>query len=311
MDAELLTVAKVLQKHFVEWPRNLVALIRCYVPIEPEPSRKCSIQLFNQIDFQLGPCWGFCTWLRVEYGTPGSYVNRLLSEESPEVFEAISEYAHALERLKEAIDQLQSPPPADLSESATEEQLDGWYRWPIPPLKLELLTDVERTVNGVEILLEQCRRSLEQEMEESGVARGEAECSHELIRLHEKDKVAGGEPAEQQQQETSTDEDDFQEIMSLKGLWQPVFCSYKRLVAALEKSGIVSQHKQGRRRKVHVAQFARWITAMKSIVTRGFDPNDRGTWTEEMWSRIASEFDGHKNIMAEIREEKKRRNTES
>jgi hypothetical protein len=97
-----------------------------------------------------------------------------LYDESPELFDAITEYAHALEQLKGAIDELQIPFPEEPSESATPEQIDEYYRWLIPPLKPQLLEDVERTVNGVEVLLMKCQRILKSSIEESEKNKQEA-----------------------------------------------------------------------------------------------------------------------------------------
>jgi NTP pyrophosphatase (non-canonical NTP hydrolase) len=175
-DAELLTVANILHKCFVEHPRRLIQLTKCYVPIAADPPRKVSRQLFNEIEAQLGPCVGYSFWFDNECRMPDSFV-RWLIEENPELFDAIDEYAITLAALKEAIDQLEVPLSAALTVSATEKQLDDYYRPPVPSLKPELLADVDRTVNGVEILLGQCRRILEESISERAAEAERSESS--------------------------------------------------------------------------------------------------------------------------------------
>jgi hypothetical protein len=111
------------------------------------------------------------------------------------------------------------------------------------------------------------------------------------------------------------DEEGYHSIWSLKGLWLEVFgdaggtdeCAYKRLTAALDKS-TVGQRKRRRRRDVHREEFLRWLDIIKTKArTPGVNPKDRSTWTEEFREAVEAELAKEKNIMAELREEKRRR----
>jgi hypothetical protein len=103
-------------------------------------------------------------------------------------------------------------------------------------------------------------------------------------------------------------------INSLKSMWEgPFKGNYKRLIAALDTSG-VTQQKGLRRRNVNVAEFTRWINIVKRTATSsGVDPSDSSTWTDEMWNSVAREFADHQNVLDEIRQERRqedRRDTE-
>jgi hypothetical protein len=99
----------------------------------------------------------------------------------------------------------------------------------------------------------------------------------------------------------------FKEIKSLEGLWKEVFRTYKRMEPRLENSG-VTQKKKGRRRLVDVAQFVQWIDIIKkTTASSGINPNDRSTWTDEVWDSVAQEFANYKNMKDEMHEDKQRR----
>ncbi len=128
------------------------------------------------------------------------------------------------------------------------------------------------------------------------------ECWHELNLLQEAKRRT---QQEGQTTKNTNSEDEFAGIMTLKRLWEKPIGTYKRLIVALDKSTI-QQKKQGRRRMVHVAQFARWLRIVEATVTTtGFDPSDRSDWTDEIWDKVSAEFEDHANTRNEIRESKR------
>jgi hypothetical protein len=99
----------------------------------------------------------------------------------------------------------------------------------------------------------------------------------------------------------------------LEPLWKPVFGEYRRFKKALDKSPGVRHRQDGQRHMVNILDFHRWLRVVKkTTASSGFDPSNIGTWPEDLMDALAAEFNGHKNIKNELRQEKEkqRKNTE-
>jgi hypothetical protein len=151
-DTDLLTVIPALHMMFVRTPLEVVELIHAYLPMSPDPPRRCHIRLYNTIDHGVGLCHSYCKGLET-LAAPG-FLTWWFFERCDPIEEAIKEYALAVAALQNEMERIL---PDRKEDATTEDHL----RPLMSALNWDSVRALARTAAGTELLLVKTKRVLE------------------------------------------------------------------------------------------------------------------------------------------------------
>jgi hypothetical protein len=151
-DSDLLTVIPALRNMLVAAPQKAARLIEAYLPIAPDPPRRCSRALYNHIVNDLAVCRSYCAAVSPKYLMPCSLMWWFL-DECDLARDAIIEHALAVVALQEEIKRIYPPPEA----AGTA---DARMRPVVFPLSSEPLDALSRATRGTQELLAMYERVL-------------------------------------------------------------------------------------------------------------------------------------------------------
>jgi hypothetical protein len=149
-DSDLLTVLPALRKMLVAMPQDVAELIEAYLPVSPDPPRRCHLWLYNHIDQGLGVCSSYCKALAPPYLQPG-YLMWHFVQHFDFVEAAITEHALAVAALEKEMERVY---PSAMTE---EDRL----RPIVSALDRDALVALARSITGIRILLDECKHVLE------------------------------------------------------------------------------------------------------------------------------------------------------